>query len=59
MDESPDQSHTNTLNLMPCEEGAADAEGGISETEDGKCRVSIHYEGEGDKNGVEAKTGVL
>ena len=54
MDESPDQSHTKTV--MPCEEGA---ERGISEAEQGQCRVSVHYEAEGDKNEVEAKTGVL
>ena len=54
MDESLGQSHINTL--MPGEE---DEEAGICETEDGKCRVSVHYEGEGDKNGVEAKTEVL
>ena len=47
MDESLGQSHTNTL--MPCEEDG----------EAGKCRVSVHYEGEGDKNGVDAKTEVL
>ena len=46
---------------MPCEGAGASGE---MEDEEGKCRVSVHYEGEGDPvtnvtNGAAAKTGVL
>ena len=46
---------------MPCEGAGASGE---MEDEGGKCRVSVHYEGEGDPgtgvtNGAAAKTGVL
>ena len=78
MNEGLDQSHTNTL--MPSEEEADEGKGrrwetgsgldrksGYEEKEgavDGRCRVSIHYEVEGDQgNGrkieEEAKTGVV
>ena len=51
LDESLDKSHTNSL--MACEGAGA---GG--ETEDGQCRVSVHYEGEGDPGtGVTCHTG--
>ena len=50
MDESLDNAHTNSL--MACEGAGA---GG--ETEDGQCRVSVHYEG--DEGTGHTKTGVL